>query len=246
VRGSAGDARELQTGTIVWMPHLSTTLRYLRLSVAAATLLATANAAFGDGPGAYRPREQKPAASAKPTDEQSAIDAYNEGYALIQRAEHYESLASASSSERERSAAANDARACFEKSLAKFSAAVKFDPSMHEAQTYLGYANRKLGRHAAALTAYEQALRINPDYPHAIEYQGQAFLGLNRVEEAKFNYLRLYALNQAQAHKLLRAIRAWADAHSAQPPEGIDMTALSLWIAERERSHDPNESSSAW
>jgi tetratricopeptide (TPR) repeat protein len=228
------------------MSHLSTTLRYLRLSVAAATLLATAQAALGDGPGAYRPREQKPAASVKQADEQSAIDAYNAGYALIQRAEHYESLASASASERERSAASNEARACYEKSLAKFSAAAKFDPAMHEAQTYLGYANRKLGRHKAALSAYQKALRINPDYPHAIEYQGQAFLGLGRVEEAKFNYLRLYALNQAQAHKLLRAIQAWADAHAAQPPEGIDMSALRDWIAERERSHDPNESSNAW
>jgi tetratricopeptide (TPR) repeat protein len=228
------------------MSSFPTVSHSLRSLLAGAALLATAHAALADGPGAYRPRDKTPTASVKPADEQSAIDAYNAGYALIQRAEHHESLAAASRDERERSAAMSNARTCYEESLARFSAAVKLDPSMHEAQTYLGYANRKLGRHKAALAAYERALRINPDYPHAIEYQGQAFLGLDRVDEAKFNYLRLYALNQAQAHKLLRAIQAWADAHSAQPPEGVDVPALKAWIAEREASHDPNESLDGW
>jgi tetratricopeptide (TPR) repeat protein len=228
------------------MSNFSVTLRCIRSLLAGAALLATAHVALADGPGAYRPREQRSTASVKPADEQSAIDAYNAGYALIQRAEHHENLVAASRDERERSAASSDARACYEQSLAKFSAAVKWDPSMHEAQTYLGYANRKLGRHKAALAAYERALRINPDYPHAIEYQGQAFLGLDRVDEAKFNYLRLYALNQAQAHKLLRAIQSWADAHSAQPPGGVDVPALKAWIGEREASHDPNEARSSW
>jgi tetratricopeptide (TPR) repeat protein len=228
------------------MSNFSATLRCIRSLLAGAALLATAHVALADGPGAYRPREQTSTASVKPADEQSAIDVYNAGYALIQRAEHYEALASASTGDRDRAAASNEARACYEKSLAKFSAAVKWDPSMHEAQTYLGYANRKLGRHKAALAAYERALRINPDYPHAIEYQGQAFLGLDRVDDAKFNYLRLYALNQAQAHKLLRAIQAWADAHSAQPPNEIDIGALREWIADRERSHKSDETLDGW
>jgi tetratricopeptide (TPR) repeat protein len=228
------------------MSNFSATLRCIRSLLAGAAVLATAHAAFADGPGAYRPREQASAASVKLVDGQSAIDAYNAGYALIQRAEHYESLAAASPGERERSAASRDARTCYEESLAKFSAAVKFDPSMHEAHTYLGYANRKLGRHKAALAAYKQALRINANYAHAIEYQGQAFLGLNRVEEAKFNYLRLYALDQAQAHKLLRAMQAWADAHSAQPPERIDVSALQEWIADREAAHKSDEPLASW
>ena len=61
-----------------------------------------------------------------------------------------------------------------------------------------GYANRKLGRYDESLSAYDQALKINPDTPHAIEYQGEAFLALNRVDEARFNFLRLYALDQQQ------------------------------------------------
>jgi tetratricopeptide (TPR) repeat protein len=174
-----------------------------------------------------------------------AIDAYNAGYASIQRAEHQEALAAAAQGV-ERTSAQQASREAYTASLPAFTTAVQLDPSMHEAYTYLGYANRKLGRHDKALAAYEQALRINPDYTYAIEYQGQAFLGLNRIDQAKFNYLRLYALNQAQAHKLLRAMQAWTDANAANPPANVDLAALKAWVAEREKSHDPSESSSGW
>jgi tetratricopeptide (TPR) repeat protein len=192
-------------------------------------LLGAVTAAYADGPGGYRPKDRGPV----PVSEQGAIDAYTAGYASILRAEHAENLAAASSNEVERKAALADAQKAYEASLPHFATAVRLDTSMHEAYTYMGYANRKLGRFDAALHAYEQALKINPDTPHAIEYQGEAFLGLNRIDEARFNFLRLYALDQHQAAKLLRAMRTWMQANEAKPPAGIDMPALAAWIAEK-------------
>lgn len=104
---------------------------------------------------------------------------------------------------------------------------------MHEAYTYLGYANRKLGRYDESLKAYEQALNINADTPYAIEYQGETFLALNRIDEARFNFLRLYALDQQQAAKLLQAMHAWVETNKAKPPAGIDVPALAAWVADR-------------
>lgn len=152
--------------------------------ILAATVLATvAGNVDADGPGAYRPREQPPAA----TPEQAAIDAYNAGYAAIQRADQAENLAVTAADEDMRNQAQRDAQRSYKDALTKFGTATRADPSMFEAHTYIGYANRKLGRYTAALQAYAQALQLNPDYPHAIEYQGEAFLGLDRVDEAKFN-----------------------------------------------------------
>ena len=104
---------------------------------------------------------------------------------------------------------------------------------MHEAYTYLGYANRKLGRYEESLQAYGQALKINPNTPYAIEYQGEAFLALNRIAEAQFNFLRLYAVAPDHAAKLLQAMNAWVEANKAMPPAGIDVPALAAWIAEK-------------
>ncbi len=76
---------------------------------------------------------------------------------------------------------------------------------MHEAWNYLGYTHRKLGDYQAALTAYDRALNLKPGYPEAIEYRGHAYLGLNRLEDAKQAYLTLFAGNRQLAAQLLAA-----------------------------------------
>ena len=207
-------------------------MRRSREWLAVIALLGAITAVHADGPGGYRPKDRGPV----PVSEQGAIDAYTAGYASILRAEHAENLAAASSNEAERKAAQRAAQEAYRASLPHFTTAGRLDTSMHEAYTYLGYANRKLGRYNESLKAYEQALKINPDTPHAIEYQGETFLALNRIDEARFNFLRLYALDQQQAAKLLQAMRAWVEANAAKPPAGIDVPALAAWVADRAAS----------
>jgi len=216
-------------------------MQRLRKGLVVIALLGAVTAAHADGPVGYRPKEHGAAVS-----EQGAIDAYTAGYASILRAEHAENLAAASANETERKAALQAAQDAYRASLPNFATAVRLDESMHEAYTYMGYANRKLGRFDEALRAYQQALKINPDTTFAIEYQGEAFLGLNRIDEARFNFLRLYALDQHQAAKLLRAISTWVEANKARPPAGIDMPALAAWIAEKSESLKSVPGENSW
>lgn len=219
-------------------------MRILAPLAALLWLTTTAAPVYADGPDAFRP---PPRSAAPPAlSEQSAIDAYNQGYAAIQRADHSQALAEASSAGKEQADAERAARDSYRESLRHFKAAIRFDGSMHEAYTYLGYANRKLGNHAKALEAYEQALRIFPDYPHAIEYQGQAFLGLDRIEQARFNYLRLYALNKGQAAKLLQAMRAWVESHKNAELDGVEVSGFADWVARRSDLTRDDVPSSSW
>ena len=196
--------------------------------LAVIALLSAVTAAYADGPVGYRPKEHGAAVS-----EQGAIDAYTAGYASILRAEHAENLAAASSNEAERKAALQAAQEAYRASLPHFTQATRLDSSMHEAYTYLGYANRKLGRYDESLKAYDQALKIEPNTPYAIEYQGEAFLALNRIDEAQFSFLRLYAIAPDHAANLLRAMHAWVEANKEKPPAGIDVSALATWVADR-------------
>jgi tetratricopeptide (TPR) repeat protein len=205
----------------------------------------TAAPAHADGPGSYRPREQSKAA--KPVlSEVQAIDAYNLGYAAIQRADHAAALADASSDPAEKRQSQRAAADQYGQARRHFADAVRLDAYLYEAFTYLGYANRKLGRHAQALVAYEHALELNPDYSHAIEYQGQAYLGLNRIDDARFNYLRLYALNKGQAKKLLQAMQAWLEAHKDAAPANVDVTSFAAWVAQRAEITRDDPVASAW
>jgi tetratricopeptide (TPR) repeat protein len=219
-------------------------MRLHRPLVALLWLIAAAMPAHADGPGAHRPAPRS--VPPPPISELQAIDAYNIGYAAILRADHSQALAEASTDVKEKTEAERAARDSYKESLSHFEAAVRLDASMHEAYTYLGYANRKLGNYDKSLAAYQQALKIFPDYPHAIEYQGQAFLGLNRLDEARFNYLRLYALNKGQAAKLLAAMRAWVAAHQNSSIEGVNVSGFSEWVAQRSQSTRDDVPSASW
>jgi tetratricopeptide (TPR) repeat protein len=116
----------------------------------------------------------------------------------------------------------------YESALRAFTEAVAAEPAMYEAHSYLGYVQRKLGHHADALRAYDAALKLKPDYVYAIEYQGEAFLGLGDFTRARFNYLRLYALDQQLAAKLLDAMRAWLKTSAAQG--SAEFVAARDWI----------------
>ena len=215
-------------------------MRRSREWLAVIALFGAVTAVHADGPGGYRPKERGPL----PVSEQGAVDSYTAGYASILRAEHAENLAAASSSDEERKAAQRTAQEAYRASLPHFTSATRLDQSMHEAYTYLGYANRKLGRYEESLQAYGQALKINPDTPYAIEYQGETFLALNRIAEARFNFLRLYALDAHSAAKLLRAMQAWVEANQAKPPAGVDVPELAAWIADRAASMNVDVKSS--
>jgi tetratricopeptide (TPR) repeat protein len=107
---------------------------------------------------------------------------------------------------------------------------------MFQAHGGLGYVHRKLGDHAAALEAYDRALELEPNYTPAIEYRAEAYLGLNRLEEAKSAYMTLFNADRARADELAAAMRAWLEKRRQDAaglgPETIEDFAT--WLSQRE------------
>jgi tetratricopeptide (TPR) repeat protein len=101
------------------------------------------------------------------------------------------------------------AKAAYTNARAKFEAATKADPNLAQAWNGVGYTNRKLGDYKTALAAYDKALKLRPGYPEATEYRGEAYLALNRVEDAKQAYLDLFAENRELAGRLLDSMKVW-------------------------------------
>jgi tetratricopeptide (TPR) repeat protein len=121
------------------------------------------------------------------------------------------------------------------KALKDFQKAVKLDPKNHRAFNGLGYAYRKTGDYTKALESYSTALQISPNFPDAIEYRGEAYLGLNRPEDAKQAYLALFASSRTHADLLMKAMKVWVENRHANPA-GVDPTALATfegWLHER-------------
>jgi tetratricopeptide (TPR) repeat protein len=173
--------------------------------------------------------------NASRTPEDQAKDAYNSGVRSIKKARDCESDAAKASNPEKRSKALDKANKFYSQALGEFIDAVSKQPTMYQAWNYIGFANRHLGNYDAALSAYAKALELNPAYPDAVEYRGEAYLGLNKIDEAKGAYMTLFRDSRSLADQLMTAMRQWTDARrkDAQGLAAEDIEAFSKWIDER-------------
>jgi tetratricopeptide (TPR) repeat protein len=130
------------------------------------------------------------------------------------------------------------AKSEYQKSLKDFNNAAKLNPKLAPAYNGMGFAYRKAGDYAKALENYDQAIELAKPkvFVEAIEYRGEAYLGLNRIDDARQAYLDLFALDRTQADSLMEAMKKWVATHKTDPA-GVSPDAVSgfeKWIGERD------------
>jgi tetratricopeptide (TPR) repeat protein len=120
------------------------------------------------------------------------------------------------------------------KAIDRYQQAVAAKPDFFEAYSDLGYAYRKTGDYQRALAAYDRALQINPEYPNALEYLGETYLKLTRLDDAKSTYMKLFGVDREQAAVLMNAMNEWLE---TQPTAGdsADVDAFRQWVSERKQ-----------
>ncbi len=77
------------------------------------------------------------------------------------------------------------------KTLKKYTKSKKKDA---DGWTLLAFTNRKLKNYSEAESLYTKALNLDPDNKVAIEYQGELFVELGRLDEANANLAKLKQL----------------------------------------------------
>ena len=123
----------------------------------------------------------------------------------------------------------------YTKAIKNYEKAIGYSPDFYEIHGSLGYALRKVGRFDESLAAYNESLRLNPSYGNAIEYRGEAYLGLNRIDDAKQAYMTLYQGDLALADQLLAAMVNWV-ASRREDAAGLDAATVeqfASWVDDR-------------
>ncbi len=164
-----------------------------------------------------------------------AKDAYNRALKYRDKAWEYEAKATSAKTDKDQAKYEKKAGKEYEKARKALSSAIDDDPGLYQAHSSLGYVLRKTGDYESSLASYNRALEINPRYTEAIEYRAEAYLGLNRLEDAKEAYMELFRTDRKRANELMAAMQAWVDARQGDPA-GVDATVIgefSGWVAER-------------
>ena len=197
--------------------------------------LATSCTAFGAGGGPSMPSSSPSLQTREPpTPEEQARAAYNSAIRGVEKGDELLADAARQTDARKREKLNKKANDAYAGAARKFAKAVEVRPGMYEAWNYLGYCHRKMGKFDTALAAYDRALALKPDYAEAVEYRGHAYLGLNRLSEAKDAYLSLFASNRKLAASLLGAMQQWVGEHRGGA--GVDpgsFDAFASWVNER-------------
>ena len=203
--------------------------RMLKAVVALAALVALCQAG-AVASGTRAPSPSSPAMSP----EEIAVEAYNSGIDHRDKGNKLE-LQAASANGKDRDKILDKAKKEYSNALRDFKRAGDNSPKMYQAFNGMGFAYRKTGDYAKALENYDKALALAPGFPDALEYRAEAYLGLNRIDDAKQAYMTLFASDPAQAETLMTAMKKWVDERKASPA-GVDPAALSAfekWIQER-------------
>ena len=78
--------------------------------------------------------------------------------------------------------------------IEKLSAFVEANPSNADGYNLLGYSFRNLGNSKRAMSAYNRALKLDPQHTGALEYQGVLFVKLGDLDKANANLGKIKAI----------------------------------------------------
>lgn len=89
----------------------------------------------------------------------------------------------------------------------RYRAAIRADRGIPEAWNGLGHALKMQRRYDGALLAYDEALKLRPDYPKALEYLGETYVAMGRLDDARNVLTRLEKLDGTLSARLAKAIQ---------------------------------------
>lgn len=207
--------------------------RRLTPAIVAALCLITSNAVVAVSSGGSMGGASMPSASApQKSPREKAVESYNQGIRYRDKAWSLAEDLSTASTDKVRSRLEKKIAKQHKTSAIRFRRAIAEVAAFPEAHAGLGYALRQTGDLAGSLNAYNEAIRLKPNYPEAIEYRAETYLALGRIDDMRDAYKRLLSLDKATAAKLLEAIRTFI----ANPPGNYPETTLSTlntWVEER-------------
>ena len=164
----------------------------------------------GGGGGSMGPQQQQ--SMKRLTPEEKAVKSYEAGIKHRDKAAKLEEKATSETNEKKAAKLQKKIAKEYNRAIDDFEDAVGHYPRFYQAHNSLGYALRNVGHYEESLAAYNVALDINPVFDEAIEYRGEAYLGLDRLDEAKEAYMDLFQNNRGLADQLMAAMNSWVAA----------------------------------
>lgn len=169
---------------------------------------------------------EKPDAAAK--------KAFKAGVKSLAKAHELEEAAAKATNPDKKATALDKLGDAYNKALDQFTEALSNKGDMVEAWNYAGYVHLRLGAYRESIDDYNHTLALKPDLLEALEGRGEAYVGVDRLDEAKATYMNLVNHSAPLAEELLATMRKWLESHrvAANGVRATDIDAFDKWLQE--------------
>jgi tetratricopeptide (TPR) repeat protein len=122
------------------------------------------------------------------------------------------------------------------RALEEFTEVLRNKSDMYDPWNKIGLIHLHFGAYRESIDDYNHALALKPDLEEAIEHRGEAFMGVDHLDEAKAAYMDLFFHARPLADQMMTTMQAWLTSHraTANGVRAADIDAFDKWLQERE------------
>jgi tetratricopeptide (TPR) repeat protein len=194
----------------------------------------------GQGPGGRGqggpPQDALPSTPTVEKPDAAAKKAYNAGVKSLNKVREYEEVAAKATNPDKKATALDKASDAYGKALDQFTEALSNKGDMVEAWNNVGYIHLRLGAYRESIDDYNHTLALNPDLLEAVEHRGEAYVAVDRLEDAKAAYMNLFNHQRPLADQLMISMQKWLEGHraAANGMRAADIDSFDKWLQERD------------
>jgi len=105
----------------------------------------------------------------------------------------------------------------------------------------------RLGAYNESIDDYNHTLTLKPELYEAVEHRAEAYVAVDRLDDAKAVYMSLFNHARPLADQLMVSMQKWLEAHraSANGMRPADIDSFGKWLQEQEGIAKQTASSAA-
>jgi tetratricopeptide (TPR) repeat protein len=174
------------------------------------------------------PSTEKPDAAAK--------KAYAAGVKSLNRAREFEEVAAKATTPDKKAGAMEKVGDAYYKALDQFTEALSNKGDMVDAWNGAGFVHLRLGAYNESIDDYNHTLALKPDLLDAVEHRGEAYMAVDRLDDAKAAYMNLFNHARPLADHLMLSMQKWVESHraAANGMRAADIDSFDKWMQERD------------